>query len=233
MSEWYHQQQTFSPIIKEFAVYLSISLNTCVPGTRGEHHSDMGCSMPQIIIYFYNGRCLGWALGTMVMWGGFISYIITCLLPGRQSMQYVPLAILMSFANIWNICNKTWCESFWPAFLCRYVKPTVWECKRSVIDQSAFITLSLQDCRGGWCTPRVHWRIRLGLGLGGRGVFSIPKTFLNLPINTTLHPNHPLKICGIFSKSVMFESKITVFWKSVVFGSNTTDFSKHYLSCIL
>ena len=34
--------------------------------------------------------------------------------------------------------------------------------------------------------------------------------------NTTLHPNHPLKICGIWPTSVVFDSK------SVVFDSNTT-----------
>ena len=37
-----------------------------------------------------------------------------------------------------------------------------------------------------------------------------------IEVNTTLHPNHPLKICGIWPTSVVFDSK------SVVFDSNTT-----------
>ena len=68
----------------------------------------------------------------------------------------------------------------------------------------------------------------------------------NLYINTTLHPNHPPKICGIWSISVVFDSNTTDFSKSVVFesnttdllesvvsDSNTTDFSETRLSCIL
>ena len=39
---------------------------------------------------------------------------------------------------------------------------------------------------------------------------------LDFTHNTTLHPNHPLKICGIWPTSVVFDSK------SVVFDSNTT-----------
>ena len=51
--------------------------------------------------------------------------------------------------------------------------------------------------------------------------------------NTTLHQNHPLKICGIWPKSVVFEPNTPYFSKSVVFDSNTTDFPKHDLNCIL
>ena len=65
-------------------------------------------------------------------------------------------------------------------------------------------------------------------------------------INNTLQPNHPLKICEIWQKSVVFEPNTTDFSKSVVFesnttdlsesvvsDSNTTDFSETRLSCIL
>ena len=45
-------------------------------------------------------------------------------------------------------------------------------------------------------------------------------------LNTTLHPNHPLKICGIWPISVVFKPNTTDFSKSVVFESNTTIFSK-------